>query len=116
MTSTSHPPAETTSRSTITIRLAAAAILLAVPLLAYGTYAWVATVNSTSEDPLVGLGYVLAVFFGAPGLLAILFAGLGLMLRRRRPTAGVALAALGLGFAALPLALLVSWFVPLPMF
>ncbi|UMG95011.1 hypothetical protein [Nocardioides sp. TF02-7] len=58
----------------------------------------------------------MAVVSGAPGVLAVLLALVGVAVRRRNPVAGVVLAAVGLGVAALPLLLVVTWLAPLPMF
>lgn len=46
----------------------------------------------------------------------MLLALVGVAVRRRNPVAGVVLAAVGLGVAALPLLLVVTWLAPLPMF
>lgn len=115
MSLTQPAPLRTAVQDRTTIGLAVAAVLCSLPLLGLGALAWVETAGSSSDDPLVGLGYVIAVVAAAPGVLAVLLAALGVALRRRYPVGGIVLTAVALGIAALPLAFTVFWIVPMPM-
>ncbi|KRB79589.1 hypothetical protein ASE01_22935 [Nocardioides sp. Root190] len=90
------------------------AIALAVGLLeiAAGVVFWYLTSVDTSDDPLVGIGYVFAIALAAPGMLGVVLAALGWLLARRTAGLGLAIAALvvAAGPAMLYLWLVVPWF------
>ena len=72
--------------------LAAIALGIAAVDIVAGASMWAATASSTSEDPLTGIGYVVAVVVGAPGVLGGVLGGLGWRFADRE-------AGLGLGIA-----------------
>lgn len=95
----SGPARPTPSQGTLV--LAVVALLLGAAELLGGAWMWVLTEQDTTDDPLVGLGYLLAVAVGAPGLLGVVLAAAALLLARRR-TAGLTFAILAAIAVALP--------------
>lgn len=91
---------------------AVVALCLGVVELGLGAWGWLATDEAarTSDDPLVGVGYLVALAVAAPGALGVLLAGLGWLLARR--TAGLVLAIVGVVVAGAPLVLWLSFLVP----
>lgn len=107
--STARPGAPTRRAAVVT---AVVALVLAVLELGFAAWAWIATDEAarTSDDPLVGVGYLVALVTAAPGAAAALLAGLGWFLARR--TAGLVLAILAVVVAGSPLLLWLSFLAP----
>ncbi|TYL52003.1 hypothetical protein FXB39_06245 [Nocardioides sp. BGMRC 2183] len=99
-------------RSTATVVLAVIALIVAIPQAVCGVLMWVATENETTEDPLVGVGYLVALFLGIPGLIGVLLAVPALLLSRRQT--GVVLAVLALVAVAMPVIAVVAAMLPGP--
>ncbi|MFC5727738.1 MULTISPECIES: hypothetical protein [Nocardioides] len=89
---------------------AAVALALAVLELLVATFFVVATAADTSEDPLADIGYVFAVALGLPGVLGLLFGGLGWSLARR--PVGLGLAIVGVVVAGAPGLWMISLWLP----
>ena len=104
-----RPDAPTRRAAVVT---AVVALCLGLVELGLGAWAWVATDEAarTSDDPLVGVGYVVALALAAPGAVGVLLAGLGWLLARR--TAGLVLAIVGVVVAGAPLVLWLSVLAP----
>lgn len=106
MTTLAHAPARPDAP---TRRAAVVTAVIGVGLglleLGFAGWAWLATDEAarTSDDPLVGLGYLIALVVAVPGALGVLLAGLGWFLARR--SAGLALAIAGVVVAGAPLVL-----------
>ncbi len=106
LTPGSHAPARPdapTRRAAVVT--AVVGLCLGVAELGFAGWAWIATDEAarTSDDPLVGIGYLVALVLAVPGALGVLLAGLGWFLARR--SAGLALAIVGLVVAGAPLVL-----------
>jgi uncharacterized membrane protein YidH (DUF202 family) len=109
---TIHPPAAPARPDAPTRRAAVVtavvALLLGVLELGLGAWAWLATDEAarTSDDPLVGVGYVVALVVAVPGAAGVLLAALGWFLARR--TVGLVLAIVAVVVSAAPLLLWLS--------
>lgn len=69
---------------------------------------WYLTDIDPTDDPLVGLGYLVALLMGVPGVVAVVLGGLGWLLAGR--TAGLVLAILATVAASGPVMIfLLSW-------
>ncbi|WP_141012694.1 PrgI family protein [Nocardioides sambongensis] len=97
-------------RRTATVVCAVIALVVAVAQVVAAAALWIATDNDTTDDPLVGLGYVLAMIVGAPGVLGLL-CGVPALLLARRP-GGLTLAVLALVAVGLPVAFFLFLAVP----
>lgn len=107
--SPARPDAPTRRAAVVT---AVVALVLAVLELGFAAWAWIATDEAarTSDDPLVGIGYVFALAIGVPAVAGVLLAGLGWLLARR--TAGLVLAIIGVVVAGAPFVLWLAFLVP----
>lgn len=106
LTPDGHAPARSdapTRRAAVVT--AVVGLALGVVELCLGLWAWLATDEAarTSDDPLVGIGYLVALVVAVPGAVGVALAGLGWLLARR--SVGLALAILGVVVAAAPLVL-----------
>jgi hypothetical protein len=113
--SSTHTPHSTRTAGAAPTRRAAVvtslvAIVVGLPECVLAAYAWVATASSRSEDPLVAIGYVFAVFFGIPGVLGVLLGGLGW--RFADHTAGLVLGILGIIVSGSVLLVMLSFWLP----
>ncbi len=89
------------------VATSAVALVVAALEIAAGAFFWYVTETDTSDDPLVGIGYLFAIVVGVPGLLGGLLGALGWAFARR--AAGLALAILAVVCVAGPV-LLYLWF------
>ena len=110
--SPARPDAPTRRAAVVT---AVVALVLAVLELGFAAWAWIATDEAarTSDDPLVGIGYLIALVVavpGAAGAAGALLAGLGWLLARR--TAGLVLAIIAVVVAGAPFVLWLSFLSP----
>lgn len=105
----SRPDAPTRRAAVVT---AVVALALGVVELGFAGWAWLATDEAarTSDDPLVSVGYLLALAIAVPGAAGVLLAGLGWLLARR--TAGLVLAIVAVVVAGIPFAMWLSWLAP----
>lgn len=71
---------------------------------------WYLTATDPSDDPLVGLGYVVALVVGAPGGVGVLLGGLGWLLADR--VAGLVLGILAVVATAGPVLLVLGFASP----
>ncbi|HVK30435.1 MAG TPA: hypothetical protein VM575_18995 [Nocardioides sp.] len=103
------PDAPTRRAAVVT---AVVALVLAVLELGFAAWAWIATDEAarTSDDPLVGVGYVIALVIAVPGAAGVLLAGLGWFLARR--TAGLVLAIIAAVVAGAPFVLWLAMLAP----
>ena len=107
--SPARPDAPTRRAAVVT---AVVALVLAVLELGFAAWAWIATDEAarTSDDPLVGIGYLIALVVAVPGAAGALLAGLGWLLARR--TAGLVLAIIAVVVAGAPFVLWLSFLSP----
>lgn len=107
--SPARPDAPTRRAAVVT---AVVALVLAVLELGFAAWAWIATDEAarTSDDPLVGIGYLIALVIAVPGAAGALLAGLGWLLARR--TAGLVLAIIAVVVAGAPVVLWLSFLAP----
>ncbi|QSR27641.1 hypothetical protein CFH99_18615 [Nocardioides aromaticivorans] len=107
--SPARPDAPTRRAAVVT---AVVALVLAVLELGFAAWAWIATDEAarTSDDPLVGIGYLIALVIAVPGAAGALLAGLGWLLARR--TAGLVLAIIAVVVAGAPIVLWLSFLTP----
>lgn len=96
--SSSRTPAPTHRAAVVT---SAIAVVVSVLEVAAGGLFWYLTATDPSDDPLVGLGYLLAILVGAPGVVGVVLGALGWLLARH--VAGLVLGILGVVAAAGPL-------------
>lgn len=104
-----RPDAPTRRAAVVT---AVVALVLGVLELCFAGWAWLATDEAarTSDDPLVSVGYVLALAIAVPAAAGVLLAGLGWLLARR--TAGLVLSIIAVVIVGVPFAMWLSWVVP----
>ena len=76
-------------------RWSAVAAVLGVVILALAAWAAYDTAHEVGDDPLAGLGYLLALALAVPGGVAVLLGGVALALSRRRPEPALTCAVLG---------------------
>lgn len=103
---------DTTSndRLIIGIRIVASVVLvLGIAELGLGVYAWVDSSRATGDAAeFAGLGYLLALVVGVPGLLAVILGGASLAVGRH-PTPACAAAAAGTLAALGPILVFVAF-------
>ncbi|TWH04969.1 hypothetical protein L615_000100001240 [Nocardioides sp. J9] len=90
--------------------LVTAGVALVIALLetAFGAWCWMETeaASVTNDDPLVGIGFLIALFIGVPGLVGLLLAVLGWVFARH--VAGLVLAILAAVVVSAPLLFLLG--------
>lgn len=69
-------------RTRVSVVLGAMAILVALAELAFAGHLVAATTSDSSDDPLVGGGYIYAGIIGLPGLVGLVLGLTALALRR----------------------------------
>ena len=97
------------TRRTARVSSAIALGLGGLELLA-GCVMWYLTATDPSDDPLVGLGYFVAIIVATPGVVAVVLGVLGWLFAER--TAGLVLGVLGAVAAAGPFVLVLGFAVP----
>ncbi|KRC46330.1 MULTISPECIES: hypothetical protein [unclassified Nocardioides] len=103
----SSTPASTRKAAVVT---SIVAIVLGLAEAGFGAYCWYLTDIDPSDDPLVAVGYVLAIVVAAPGVVGLLLGGLGWLLADR--TAGLVLAILAAVVVALPVLVVAPFSLP----
>lgn len=102
-------PAQATSTRQATGAAGAAVVLgigaVAASLCYAGLATWCWIAEETYDGDSLGVGYLLALVFGAIALAALIGGVLGLVLLRRWPRTAATLAGLGVGIALLPVPL-----------
>ncbi|MCX6401705.1 MAG: hypothetical protein NTX33_17465 [Propionibacteriales bacterium] len=86
-----------------------ALVLGVLELLGAGAI-WYLTATDPSDDPLVSLGYLVAIVVGAPGVVGVVLGGLGWRFADR--VAGLVLSILGVLAAAGPVAMVLTFAFP----
>lgn len=99
-------PSSTRKAAVVTSIVALALGLLEAGL---GAYCWYVTSIDPSDDPLVAIGYVVAIAIGVPGAVGLLLAGLGWLFADR--VAGLVLAIVAVVVAGGPVLLFVPSFL-----
>lgn len=109
----SHVAAPVSSRSDSrrsAVVISAIALSIGVTELLGAALMWYLTATDPSDDPLVGLGYLVALAVGAPGVVGVVLGGLGWALADR--AAGLVLGILGVVATAGPLVLFLGLAFP----
>ncbi len=109
----SHATAPVLSRSDSrrsAVAVSAIALVLGVVELLGAALLWYLTATDPSDDPLVGLGYLVALVVGAPGVVGVVLGGLGWTLADR--AAGLVLGILAVVATAGPLLLFLGFAFP----